>query len=205
MYVFTFWLSAVLISVHRCKCSNLLPSTVSVVWGIDILKVLQSFWWLAGSLLYWLLLLIVGNHTAWFHFPWLCILITVVMVLRVYAMWNKSKRILYILLCIYVPQVVVSFAVQVIYSNPTYLSGMSQAKLQSHMFPLCSATFFSSHSCPSHWFLFLQSFIDPSLIQPTVGLGSSPTYSQCRAFIPCYHFDFDGVSCNVQSNQGVAA
>ena len=76
------------------------------------------------------------------------------MVLRVYAMWNKSKRILYILLSIYVPQVVVSFAVQVIYSNPTYLSGMSQAKLQaeleSHMFPLCPATFFSSHSCPSH-------------------------------------------------------
>ena len=44
-------------------------------------------------------------------------------------MWNQSKRILYFLLFIYVPQVVVSFVFQIIYNNPTYLSGMSQAKL----------------------------------------------------------------------------
>ena len=62
------------------------------------------------------------------------------MILRVYAMWNQSKRILYILLFIYVPQVIVNFVVIGIYINPkTNISGMSQAKLQlkpkSHMWP----------------------------------------------------------------------
>jgi len=46
-----------------------------------------------------------------------------VMILRVYAMWNQSKRILYILLFIYVSQVIVSFVRKGIYDNPnTYLS-----------------------------------------------------------------------------------
>ncbi|KAH0831388.1 hypothetical protein J3R83DRAFT_14052 [Lanmaoa asiatica] len=39
--------------------------------------------------------------------------ITVVMILRVYAMWNRSKKILYGLLFIYAPQVMVSFAFSV--------------------------------------------------------------------------------------------
>jgi hypothetical protein len=48
------------------------------------------------------------------------------MILRVYAMWNQSKMILFILLFIYVPQVIVSFVVVGIYYNPnTHLSGMS--------------------------------------------------------------------------------
>ena len=47
------------------------------------------------------------------------------MILRVYAMWNQSKRILYILLLVYVPQVIVSFTLTGIYDNPnTYLTGM---------------------------------------------------------------------------------
>ena len=63
--------------------------------------------------------------------------IIVVMILRVYAMWNLSKKILYTLLFIYVPQVIVSCIFTGIYMNPkTYLQGMScakiQAKLQSH-------------------------------------------------------------------------
>jgi len=46
-----------------------------------------------------------------------------VMILRVYAMWNQSKRILYILLVIYVPQVIFSFVLVGINGNPnTYLS-----------------------------------------------------------------------------------
>ena len=61
------------------------------------------------------------------------------MIMRVYAMWNQSKRILYILLFIYVPQVFISFIYQGIYKNSnTYLSGMSQAKLDSHTYPLVS-------------------------------------------------------------------
>ena len=48
------------------------------------------------------------------------------MILCVYAMWNQSKRILYILLFTYVPQVIVSFVFTGVYDNPnTYLSGMS--------------------------------------------------------------------------------
>jgi len=44
------------------------------------------------------------------------------MILRVYAMWNQSKQILYPLLFIYVLQVIVAFTVTAIYDNPnTYL------------------------------------------------------------------------------------
>ena len=51
--------------------------------------------------------------------------ITVVMILRVYAMWSRSKWILSILLFIYVPQVIVSFILAGIYYNPnTYFLGM---------------------------------------------------------------------------------
>ena len=63
------------------------------------------------------------------------------MILRVHAMWNQSKRIFYILLFIYLPQVIVTFVGEGIYNNPnTYLSGMSQvkvqAKLEFQMWPL---------------------------------------------------------------------
>ena len=48
-----------------------------------------------------------------------------VMILRVYAMWNRSKRILYILLFIYVPQIIMFFVFTGIYINPSAsLSGM---------------------------------------------------------------------------------
>ena len=60
--------------------------------------------------------------------------ITVVMILRVYAIWNQSKKILYTILFIYVPQVMISFIFTGIYDNPnTYFHGMSSAeKLKSH-------------------------------------------------------------------------
>ena len=66
------------------------------------------------------------------------------MILRVYAMWNQSKRIFYFLLFIYVPQVIISFVFQGVYVNPnTYFSGMSQAglqvKLRSHILLLVPA------------------------------------------------------------------
>ena len=58
--------------------------------------------------------------------------------MRVYAMWNQSKGILYSLLFVYIPQVILSFVFQGIYHNPnTYFSGMSptklQAKVESHV------------------------------------------------------------------------
>ena len=74
------------------------------------------------------------------------ILIIVVMVLRVYAMWNRSKKIFYSLLLIYVPQVMVSLILTGISRNPnTYLQGMSGAKIQtkwqSHADFPCSKSF----------------------------------------------------------------
>ena len=61
------------------------------------------------------------------------------MILRVYAMWSQSKRILYTLLFVYVSQIIVSFVGRGIYSPSIHLSGMSQAKLraklESHEWP----------------------------------------------------------------------
>lgn len=52
--------------------------------------------------------------------------ITVVMIMRVYAMWDRSKGILLVLLFIYVPQVVCTLVYIGLWYNPnTYLSGMS--------------------------------------------------------------------------------
>ncbi|KAG8216189.1 hypothetical protein J3R82DRAFT_8214 [Butyriboletus roseoflavus] len=48
--------------------------------------------------------------------------ISVVMVLRVYAMWNQSKWILWLLLFIYVPQVIFSLIVAGVYNTNTYIS-----------------------------------------------------------------------------------
>jgi len=42
-------------------------------------------------------------------FPIFLVAADLVMILRVYAMWNRSKRVLYILLFIYLPQVLLSF------------------------------------------------------------------------------------------------
>ena len=56
------------------------------------------------------------------------------MILRVYAMWNQSKGILYTLLFIYVPQVILSFVFSGIYfvaNTNNYLTGMSRANLQA--------------------------------------------------------------------------
>ena len=54
------------------------------------------------------------------------------MVLWVYAMWSQSKRILCLLLFIYVPQVIVSFVLAGLYSTGTYLSGMSWINFMCH-------------------------------------------------------------------------
>jgi hypothetical protein len=75
------------------------------------------------------------------------------MILRVYAMWNKSKRILYILLFIYVPQGIVSLCYLGIYHIPNIsLSGMSQLNCKPKFIcgPLSPITFSYSQSCPSY-------------------------------------------------------
>lgn len=66
--------------------------------------------------------------------PLIMFQMTVVMTLRVYAMWNRSNRIFYVLLFIYIPQVVVSVAIPAIYYNPnTHLSGMFRDKLPASL------------------------------------------------------------------------
>lgn len=56
--------------------------------------------------------------------------IAVVMIFRVYAMWNQSTGILYVLLFIYAAQVISSFIITGLYYNPnTNLTGMSRTKL----------------------------------------------------------------------------
>lgn len=66
----------------------------------------------------------------WFHSFNHFFQIAVMMIMRVYAMWNRSKRILYALLFIYVPQIIVSFVLTGIYDIPNKdFSGMSWAKL----------------------------------------------------------------------------
>ena len=79
------------------------------------------------------------NLSPHFIFPCSSFQITVVMILRVYAMWSQSKRVIYTLFFIYVPQVIVSFVARGMYSpNTTNLSGMSQAKLEPKL---------KSHKC----------------------------------------------------------
>ena len=52
------------------------------------------------------------------------------MILRVYTMWNRSRTILYVLLFVYVVQIIVSVVLPAIYnSSPTYFTRASQRKL----------------------------------------------------------------------------
>ena len=46
------------------------------------------------------------------------------MIFRVYALWNQSRRILYILFSLYVPQIIIPLTLLGIYGNPSSLSGM---------------------------------------------------------------------------------
>ena len=75
------------------------------------------------------------------------------MILQVYAMWNQSKKVLYILLFVYVPQIIAPLVVVGIYN--TYLPGMSQARLQLNWNLISGimapTTFLSSHSCASYY------------------------------------------------------
>ncbi|KAH0830245.1 hypothetical protein J3R83DRAFT_1605, partial [Lanmaoa asiatica] len=55
-----------------------------------------------------------------------------VMIVRVYAMWNRSKRILYLLLFVFVPQVIISIIFTAVYNTSTYLTGVSWINLMHH-------------------------------------------------------------------------
>ena len=97
--------------------------------------------------------------------------ITVLMILRVYAMWNRSKWILYLLLFVFVPQVIVASVFAAVYNSSTYLSGMSwinftrDSNLTQVSLNLLPPFSRSSHSCPSLGFLFLQYLIDKCAIR----------------------------------------
>jgi hypothetical protein len=59
-----------------------------------------------------------------------------VMIVRVYAMWNRSKTILYLLLFIYVPQVIISIIFTAVFNTRTYLT---VAIIQVMGFSSCNA------------------------------------------------------------------
>ena len=79
------------------------------------------------------------------------------MILRVYAIWNQSKGILYILLFLYVPQVILSFVFAGMYFGPNLNanhSGMSEAQLwatlEPHIWLIVSTVPIASHCHPSY-------------------------------------------------------
>ena len=53
----------------------------------------------------------------------------VVMILRVYAMYNQSRIILVVLLVLYIAQSVVFFVINILYSLPRYVIGTDRMRL----------------------------------------------------------------------------
>ena len=120
--------------------------------------------------------------------------ITVVMILRVYAMWNRSKWILYLLLFIYVPQVIVTFVMSGLFNTSTYLSGTSRITFACH-YNLTR----SSHAIPSHnysglAFLFLQCLMEQYIIHDQRVVGSPAICSWCYASYSCSHSNLEAIS-----------
>jgi hypothetical protein len=88
--------------------------------------------------------------------------VTVVMVLRVYAMWYQSKIIISVLLCIYIPHHIIGFTLTGIYNTPgAYFFGVSQNHELEVSMPSCIdglnlATLFSSDRYPDSQYLIVQ-------------------------------------------------
>lgn len=85
------------------------------------------------------------------------------MVLRVYAMWYTSKIIIGVLLCLYMPHLIIVCIFDGVYEIPgAYYSGESQNKLKLSM-PSCIlnglnlANLFSSDNCPDSQYLIMHS------------------------------------------------
>ena len=91
--------------------------------------------------------------------------IIVIMILRVYAMWNRSKKILYLLLFIYVPQVIISVVFAGVYNTTAYLSSMSRTPCVAAISLKFPASLLPSYNCPNHGFLFLQSLVEQHTIR----------------------------------------
>lgn len=73
---------------------------------------------------------IVSYFSSPIHFPCALRSVTVVIILRIYAMWNQSKTILGLLLCVFVPETIIAFVFAGVNDNPnTYMSGMSEILL----------------------------------------------------------------------------
>lgn len=129
---------------------------------------------------------------------WISI-ITVMMIIRVYAMWNKSRTVLRVLLSIYVVQTILSVVVVGVYIHPvTYLSGMSRARLvvsmESKAYLLPSpTTSFSSDNCPNSGFLVLQYLMERPT-QPHDIFYNSQIYSWCCAIDSRSHANLEAVS-----------
>ena len=56
----------------------------------------------------------------------------VVMILRLYAMYNRSRIILGVLLVLYIAQSIVFFVINILYSLPRYVIGTDRMRLLIH-------------------------------------------------------------------------
>ena len=126
-----------------------------------------------------------------------------VLILRVYAIWDLSKRILYTLLFLYVPFVIVSLVLTGIYNNPhTYLSGVPRTLmlLQTHTFLLPSSLDYSSHC-----FLLLCCLTNQQYSTADSPVRCHPAvYPQYFTLRSCCFSDHKGINRAVQSNKAVA-
>lgn len=133
---------------------------------------------------------------------------TVVMVLRVYAMWNRSKIILGVLLSFYVIEVIIQVVCTAIFDNPnTYSPGMvpsnwTDNKLERmYNSPPVSLAF--SDNQPSARLFGLLSNTHRN--QPLSQIHDHQHISFRRSITGSRsHTHHEAVNCNVQSNEAVA-
>ncbi|KAF8126698.1 hypothetical protein EV363DRAFT_1452740 [Boletus edulis] len=70
--------------------------------------------------------------------------VDLVMILRVYAMWNRSRMVLYILLFIYVLQTIITVVLDGIYDNPNTHLSVTVAQVLD--FSFCKVSYFNTPS-----------------------------------------------------------
>ena len=128
------------------------------------------------------------------------------MILRIYAMWNQSRKILCVLLFIFMAQTVISIICRGIYTSPGYVSGMSQANsIVSMQSQTNDLTFlFSSDGGPNPRFLCMR-YVLHHRVPRHFSHYDSPNYSQCHLVYSRSHPELQRVSRDVQSNEAMAA
>ena len=144
-----------------------------------------------------------------FPSPLILILITAVMIVRVYAMWNRSKWILYLLLFVYVPQVIIAIVLTAVYNTSTYLSGVSCINFAPHFShqgcPSSPSALLCSHNHSIRGFLFMQCRMEECTLRAQGGSSNPTIYSRCYIVGPRGHSNIEAVDSHVQGKKSMAA